>query len=468
MNPHNKNLKPSTSRQASRTRTGNHSSLKQVKLASSSGKHTASDYYTVQQPVLPENLAAHMDQLLDAIDRALPLSPAHKKDLKYAVRDLSRELTSERTERKRDYLGMPRNHAAYIQYFLPWNVLRIAQIVANLDVSLQDGDSILDIGSGPWTVPLAFWIARPELRTKQLTWILMDRVKKPMESGRAIFTVLNEMQNLADCPWQFVTVREQFPALAEKKQPKPFALITAANVLNELFWNERVQLDIRASSVLESVSLNAGPGTRLLIIEPGEPRSGTMIAALRESILINAQHLKGRILSPCPHTNACPMPGSYLGKALRALRTGAPLTKEIPAAVNMPASRQKYPWCHFVLNSSPAPKRLLELSEAAGIPKERLVASWLYVELFSKQPTQYEKNHKKEENSIRIISDTIRANNKIYRYGCGEDGYLMVGQPFSHYPSGTLITLADKKIWVSHSIDKKSHALLVEQPNQEQ
>ncbi len=478
MNSHKKNTKSSVSRQTPKTPVAKNPKPRKIHTQISGTVHVAPDQFTIIQPVLPDNLAFAMENLLDAIDIAIPLSPAHKKDLKYAVKDLSRELTSERTERKRDYLGMPRNHSAYLRYFLPWNVLRIAQIVANLDIALQDGDSILDIGTGPWTVPLAFWIAKPELRTKHIRWILGDRVKKPMESGQAIFASylklcsetsnssasVNDHQIKPDCPWEFVCVREQFPALAEKKQNKPFALITAANVLNELFWDERVHLDTRARTILESLSRNVGPDTKLLIIEPGEPRSGTMIAALRESILMNQKSLKGRILSPCTHAHACPMPGSYLQKALRALKAGTMITKEIPAPVNMPASRQKYPWCHFVLNSTPAPKRLLELSEAAGIPKERLVASWLYAELFSKHETASKTKHEQQAVSIRLISDQIRVNNKVYRYACGEDGYLMAGQPFSHYPSGTLVTLTDKRHWMPYSIDKKTHALLLEQP----
>lgn len=478
MNSHKKNTKSSVSKQTPKTPVAQNPAPRKIHTQISGIVHSAPDQFTIKQPALPDNLAYAMEKLLDAIDIAIPLSSAHKKDLKYAIRDLSRELTSERTERKRDYLGMPRNHSAYLRYFLPWNVLRIAQIVANLDIALHDGDSILDVGSGPWTVPIAFWIAKPELRTKHITWILGDRVKKPMESGHAIFTAylklfsetsnlsasMNDHQIIPDCPWEFVCKREQFPALAEKKQNKPFALITAANVLNELFWDERVHLDTRARTILESLSQNAGPDTGMLIIEPGEPRSGTMIAALRESILMNQNNLRGHIVSPCTHTNACPMPGSYLQKALRALKAGATITKAIPAPVNMPASRQKYPWCHFVLNNTPAPQRLLELSEAAGIPKERLVASWLYVKLSSKHETSPETNHKQHAASFRLISDPIRAHNKLYRYACGEDGYLMAGPPFSRFPSGTFITLNDKRHWMSHGIDKKTHALVIEQP----
>ncbi len=56
----------------------------------------------VRQPLVPANLSGYVDLLLDAIDTAVPIPAAHRKDLKFAIRDLSRELTSERTERRRD------------------------------------------------------------------------------------------------------------------------------------------------------------------------------------------------------------------------------------------------------------------------------------------------------------------------------------------------------------------------------
>ena len=492
---------------------GRHKNTEQQENLGDTQNYHGSRHFEIVEPVLPENLSCYIEALLDAIQTAFPLSAAHKKNLQYAIRELSRDLTSERTERRKDYLGMPRSLAAYLNYFLPWNVLRISQIIANLEIKLSSGDSILDIGSGPWTVPIAFWIARPELRSVKLHWILGDRVKKPLESGKAIFTAFiqlaanllsksgdasgsdgasgnnsksgdnsgdrlsknSDQDDISDsstsgktsqsgsasydelaqnCPWEFTCVREQFPSLALQKRDRPFALITAANVLNELFWDDRIHLDVRAQGVLKSFAGNTVPGTRVLIIEPGEPRSGTMLAALRESTIIH----NGTILGPCTHAKSCPMPGSYLSAAMRAIKSGKPFPKGVPEPVNMPASRTKYPWCHFVLNAKSVPKQLQKLSIESGIPKDRLVASWLYAEL----PHKHAKVQKSTSGCIRLVSDKIVVEGNIYRYACGEPGYIMAGRPFSAYPSGTVVRLENLGAYCNKRVDKKTHALILE------
>jgi hypothetical protein len=47
------------------------------------------------------------------------------------------------------------------------------------------------------------------------------------------------------------------------------------------------------------------------------------------------------------------------------------------APVVMPKWRPKYPWCHFTLSTESAPPWLDDLSRSAGLPKEKLVLSYL-------------------------------------------------------------------------------------------
>ena len=98
------------------------------------------------------------------------------------------------------------------------------------------------------------------------------------------------------------------------------------------------------------------------------------------------------------------------------------------------------------------------LSELAGIPKDRLVASYIYAELPQKQG----KPQQRAKGCIRLVSDKIIADGKAYRYACGEAGYIMAGPPFSQYPSGTVIGLEDEKARIPGTLDRKTHALVLE------
>lgn len=44
----------------------------------------------------------------------------------------------------------------------------------------------------------------------------------------------------------------------------------------------------------------------------------------------------------------------------------------------MPKKRDKFPWCHFGVDTDKAPAWLQALSEEAGLPKERAVFSYLW------------------------------------------------------------------------------------------
>lgn len=407
--------------------------------------------------------------LMDMIEEAAPLPHSHRKAIRFDVLDLWRDLTSERSLRQADYIGEPAKFAAYLRYFLPWNVVRLIPILAALELPEVEKLSLLDIGSGPLTLPIALWIARPDLRNRPLQITCTDRVRRVMETGLTIFDGLRLRHNAVQADlWKITLNKSIFPVL-NTPDGERYHLVTAANVFNESFWKDKSHLDERAAGLSASLASLLKPSGRLLLVEPGDPRSGSMLAAIRESIILEG----GEILGPCTHHRACPMPGIFMSQAYREENDGKPPI----TPVLMPKGRHKMPWCHFVLDQHAAPEKLLSFSETAGLPKDRLVASWLYcapaTELEAVDSTAgrpagpaADRPHGSAswpKRSLRIISDAFRLSSGGYaRYACGCTGYLLATGSLARLESGARVILKEALPDRSKRKDPKSGAIIVQ------
>lgn len=283
-------------------------------------------------------LPRDLESAMRAIAAATPLSRAHERELPYAVRDLSRLLTQERSLLRESYWINKRLLTAYCRYFLPWNLCRLSWLLPGLDIPLRPGDTILDLGSGPLTVPLALWLTKPEWREMPLTIVCGDAAPAPLAAGRDIFRAL-----AGGSPWTIELTRG--PA---EKTLREFsgtaALITMANVLNEFRPSRQTPLQDRLARLLRRMAPRLAPEGKILTVEPGTRLGGKLISLTRqaafESLLVPE--------APCPHWGPCPM------QAERA--TG---------------------WCHFSHTTEAAPPALLALARNAGLSKQNLSLSCL-------------------------------------------------------------------------------------------
>ncbi|MFQ3547984.1 MAG: small ribosomal subunit Rsm22 family protein, partial [Termitinemataceae bacterium] len=319
-----------------------------------------------------------LENLLTLIDRLYPLPQRFRTALPRDVADLSRLLTSERPRRDMGYLGRPAMVSAYIRYFLPWNVYRLIRLLPQLPLNFAPGDAIVDIGSGPLTLPIALWICRPDLRTLPLEFRCLDRTGPILDAGKKIIDALmttvkaTELSHATACvqhvgaPWKIRTIRG---SLGDRIEGKKARLVTAINVFNELFWDEHEgprKVALRNAPMLAAL---ADPEGSILVVEPGIPRSGEFIFHLRSELMS-----LGRLpLAPCTHTAACPLP----------------------------AGRRGAKWCHFAFDTEKAPEALHRLSRAAGLPKERATMSFL----FAGPVTPDSHKIPAKELVIRILSD---------------------------------------------------------------
>jgi hypothetical protein len=334
-------------------------------------------------PLSPESRRI-LDGFSGLVDAVFPVPKQFRPSLARDVAELSRLLTSGRGDRNVSYLGQPKFLSAYLRYFLPWNLYRLCRLLPALPLSLGGGDVLLDLGSGPLTFAAALWISRPDLRTVSLEFRCVDQAGAALEAGQKLFAALSGGVS----PWSIKTIRAPIETLSAggraagkrpiggkaagnksaTRGPEPGAvrLTLAINLFNELYEDisRRDPAALRRfadkqARFLLSLSPEAGS---LLIVEPGVPRSGEFIAALRASLLD-----RGRLpAAPCTHAASCPCPG---GSAAASVQSGGAFVK--------PGGKGR--WCHFAFETEDAAPALQKLSAAAGIPKERAVLSFLLV-----------------------------------------------------------------------------------------
>ena len=382
-------------------------------------------------PPLTGELKSSLESFPALLEKTFPLAGRFRAALKRDVAELSRLLTAGRPERDRFYLGRPNLLSAYLRYFLPWNLYRLCRLLPALPISLAAGDAVLDLGSGPLTLPLALYFSRPDLRNMALEFRCVDGSAAALEAGKKLFRALRGEGS----PWLIKTIRAELrPSgrglLSVPVRGRAAALICAVNVFNELFWDlspgeTSVFADFSARSLSE---LGAGA---ILAFEPGIPRSGEFIALLRSSLLA-----RGRFpLSPCLHHGPCPLPGGRK-------RGGG-----------------KQGWCHFAFSTEDAPAELKALSAAAGLPKERAVLSFLL-----SGPGGGEAGEKEPGKTLsaRLISDAFpldipRREGVFGRYACSPGGLALATgsrERLEKAPPGSLAELR-----LENRRDPKSGAL---------
>lgn len=373
-------------------------------------------------PLPTADISKRMAGYADILNKIVPLKSKHMKELHYAVRDLSRALTGERSSLPNDYMGDPRSLNAYLRFFLPWNLYRLSRLFQGLDIKLPDDGVVIDLGSGPLTVAQALWIARPDLREKKLTFVNVDRTPKPMREGTRLFEALAGK----DSPWRMINVKGGSTSKIREKAD----LLVTANMVNEASAGNRMPLPVWAEGFCHSMSGKLARGGRILIIEPGIRRSGRILSVIRQEFIEKGYS----ILGPCTHIEECPMSGDQ-GKA----------------------------WCHFNFDSDHSPKWLQDFSTRCRLEKNNVSLSFLYVGQADDEPQQAHQG----EILIRAISDSFRLDEGGFgQYGCAKPGQILLvakGGAKTLFPGG----LIGMPVPEEEKRDAKSGSLMIDLPIRE-
>ena len=338
------------------------------------------------QQLLPGPSADLVDGLVRlerAVDRAQPLKGKHRASLPGGVAELSEMLTSERDQLPPDYMSRPVHLAAYLRWFLPWNVYRQGRLLQGLPLELPAEPRVLDLGAGPLTFACALWLARPELRERPVTILAVDRSEAALKAGRQVFTALAG----DDCPWRLET---RGRAAGGRMGPRA-DLLVAANLLNEL-GGDRTARRKRGPDqegderLLESWERQLAPTGRALIIEPGARTASARLVRLRADALEHGW----KVAAPCPHGAECPLPGRRSGS-----------------------------WCHFGCDTRGMPAWVSKLAQRARLPKDRVSLSFL---LLGRRDVDLP-----QDGQVRVVSDEFSLDGGGKgRYGCTADGLVVL------------------------------------------
>ncbi|MBR5095943.1 MAG: hypothetical protein IK094_02420 [Treponema sp.] len=391
------------------------------------------------------NLPKDAQKVLQDFDQiAQAAMPANSKQLvalPKQIRELSHQMTDDRSSRRLGYMNEKTFLAAYVRYFAWWNLVRLTRLFCNLDFSfLKDGDVCLDIGSGPLTLPCALWLSRPDLRQKKLVWYVMDISQLALSVGEEVF--LSVAAATGGEPWKIVRVKGALGTAVKEKA----AFVTCANMFNEILQKQTEPPDYLAKkysqSLFKYLDFGEQASPAIFLAEPGTPGSGRFCSLMRDAFI-----RRGLFVSaPCSHQNACPMDGRRTGKSGA---TGK--------------------WCNFAFETDDAPKKLLALSARAGIPKERAVISFVFAQTAATE--QKGAASPKSRGRLRIASDIIRvpastpnAKPRIGHYACSEQGLVLaLSSGGQRVYSGDLLEL-ETEISASPKSgrDAKTGAIIVE------
>ena len=433
-------------------------------------------------PRLTDEARDILSRLPEALRGVWPLNAAHRRSLPEDVERLSRLLTTERAGLSKPYWSSPAAISAYLYYFLPWNLVRLTRLLADLPlpdprgVAPQGGEALLvDVGSGPLTLPLALWLAKPEWRSAPVRVLALDTSTQPLELGKSLMETLGALTNQP--VWPVRTARAPLEHAARQAAPllganraRPW-LVSAANVLNELRFGKKTSRGIgaideedefdsldtgdevdpaipdegrpegcredRLDSFLESLSplFTSGgeaadnvTGPSLLFVEPGTRLGGTTIMRLRQLAVDGGL----TALAPCPHQESCPLLHGQGGRT----------------------------WCHFTFGSEGAPEWLENLSYEAGLGKSGLSLSPL---LLSATPPVQAGRPGSEPARVLSAPFAVPGLTGRARYACSGKGLLLL-EDAEGLASGDLLNLT---VPAGSQRDRKSGALVVRAPRPE-
>ena len=420
----------------------------------------------------PDSFARQaLERLFHVLDEVMPMNGSQKRDLAMACRDLSAMLTTERDALARPYWTSPRLTSAYLRYFLPWNLVRLSALLPGLDFGrIPDEPLILDMGSGPLTLPIALWLSRPDLRSRPVTLVASDTTPHILELGKNIFDGLRSELD-PESPWTIRTMRAPVTLAPRRLYAKPGSLWMASlgNVLNEM--EERRarpghQMADRMRDLLESLSDMLGDEGLVFSVEPGTRQGGRLVAHLRKSALggveeepeyedLTAFALReeqaGRRrheeeddfdedddfgldplfmpVAPCPHAGRCPM-----------------------------LDRRSTAWCHVNAPAEHAPASLRELSARAGLDKESISLSFLLLRKLREEETpDFARPDRGRRVKARIVSDAfvVPGHPGRARYACTSLGLALLPDA-ARLPAGALC-----EAWPTRERDMKSRAVIL-------
>lgn len=446
-----KSVRPVKSQEKARKKSAfNSNSASAFNSNSASKKETSlPQKKSLVEELLPE-LPAESRQILENFESIVqgvrPLSSRQLLRLPENIRDVSHLLTDQRGGRRMGYLNDTVALSAYMRYFQWWNLLRLTRLFAGLkpsQLNVPDNGICLDIGSGPLTVPIALWLARPDLREKKLTWYCLDHSQTALSLGGELYLAiaartiadLGSARTIANLgsgqkalePWRIVRVKGELGVQVRQRAH----LVTAANVFNEVVEESGKPPEFTAKRAADIIMHYKEAAAQVLVVEPGTPPAVRFLTAFRGALARKGLN----VVAPCPQGMEW-TEGTAEGRACACPMDGGRGNK----------------WCHFTFSTEDAPEKLQKLSARAGLPKERASLAFVLASTVAAKAVA-----KESPLEIRVISEPIKLpGDRTGYYGCCRQGLVLVESATSLVP-GQLLRVKELE---NPRQDKKSGALM--------
>jgi SAM-dependent methyltransferase len=328
--------------------------------------------------------------LLAAIEDLAERGGFSRARLSQAVLELSRLFTKGRHALGGSYLESPAFAVAYLNYFLPVNLMKIQALLDEMPVEpAHETYSVLDLGSGPGTGAMAAldWWDR-QGAAGALSVVAVDQSPAALHQAVRLWGHYSRVSGLTGAILQTCKVNLEGGAWLKEIQPKaPFDLIILANCLNEMYADAKDPAEARAGFIEESLTRLAPHGT-MMIVEPALRETSRALHQVRDRLV---QEKCCTVYSPCLHENNC------------------------PALIN------PHDWCHEERPWDP-PAMIQEIDEEVGLIKDALKFSYLLLRKDGKTITE------RRPDVYRVVSELRHLKGEKRAWLCNEQGRPEVGR----------------------------------------
>jgi ribosomal protein RSM22 (predicted rRNA methylase) len=307
-------------------------------------------------------------------------SERHPSPLAADVARLSSLFTDARGLRRPTYMQEPALRRAYLGFFVPHNVARIALLLLR---TIEEGalpaagaPRVLDVGAGPLSGVLACWVVWGRLGPSRA----VDLSRAALEDGatllRAVGADVDELQ----------LIDRSITAPPSSWMPAGNVdVVIAANVLNEIGDPREPASRLR---VVHALVQGLSPQGRMLAVEPAMRVEARALMAVRDAVVDTDI---ASVLSPCRGAKLCP---------LLATRGD---------------------WCHGDVHWTSRPASYRAIEKAARLKKDTLAATHLLLGR-SELPSAAA--------GLRLVGGVMRDPRGVERrYACGRELVTITGSP---------------------------------------
>jgi SAM-dependent methyltransferase len=322
-----------------------------------------------------------LNRLAAVADAAVAIaSGRHKSPLAADVARLSALFTDERGQRRPTYMQDPALRRAYLGFFVPHNVARIAHLLLRaIDegaLPASGAPRVLDVGAGPLSGLLACWAVWGRLGPSSA----VDLSKAALDDGAALLKAVG-----ADMDGLQLVDRSITAPPSSWLPAGDVDVVIAANVLNEVGDPREPAPRLRlVHTLVQSLS----PHGRVLVVEPAMRVEARALMAVRDVVVDDGF---ASVLSPCRGARACPL-----------LST-------------------RGDWCHGDVEWRDRPASYRAVEQATGLRKDTLSASHLLLAR-PEAPAPAA--------GLRVVGGIMRDTRGVERrYACGRELVTLAGTP---------------------------------------